>query len=166
MKGQTRIMLAVGVGALGILLLVYASIQASARQYVRVHELTATPDTYEGKRLKLSGEIMEDSVSFDAEELQLQFRVKDVEGEGPDITEDTSNRQVPTTKIAYQGPKPDAFKEGGVAIVKGTYDAEKNRIEASNLQAKCPSRYKKDLEEKKKKPENNTSANATTSQIE
>jgi len=161
MKGQTRIMVAVGIGAVGILLLVYASIQASARQYVRIHELTSTPEAYEGNRLKLSGEIMQASVSFDPEKLKLQFRVKDVEGEGVDKTEDKTTRKTPATEIVYQGPKPDAFTEGGVAIVKGTYDADQNRIEASNLQAKCPSRYKEDLE-KKKKPEENTSTDTTT----
>jgi len=116
MKGQTRIMVAVGIGAAGILLLVYASIQASARQYVRIHQLTETPESYDGKRLKLSGEIMKNSVSFDAEQLKLRFQVKDVEGEGSEKHEEGTNDKPPSTEIVYEGPKPDGFTEGGVAI--------------------------------------------------
>ncbi len=161
MKGQTRILVAVGIGALGILLLVYASIQASARQYVRVHELAENSETYDEKRLKLSGEIMDDSVSYDPDNLTLRFKVKDVQGEGADQSEVSSTEDTPTSEIVYQGPKPDAFKEGGVAIVKGVYQADQNRIKASNLQAKCPSRYKENFEDKKSTDEDSSSDNPT-----
>lgn len=158
MKGHTRILVAVGIGAAGIFLLVYASIQASARQFVRVHELASSAETYDGKRIKLSGEIVEDSVSFQQESLKLRFRVKDVEGEKGD---DVSDGKEPETNIIYQGAKPDAFKEGGVAIVKGTFNKEKNLVEASTLQAKCPSRYKKDSKKENKEEGNSEDSSSS-----
>lgn len=153
-------MVAVGIGAVGIFLLVYASIQASARQYVRVHELASSPATYDGKRVKLSGEIVKDSVSFNKETLEIEFRVKDVEGEKGKTANDGNE---PMTNIYYKGPKPDAFKEGGVAIVEGVYKEDENLVEASTLQAKCPSRYKKETKNQEKEYDDSSDSDDSTS---
>ncbi len=157
MNGKTGILVAVGTGALGIFLLVYASIQASARQYVRVHQLVEQGERYDRKRIKLSGEIVGDSVHFQPDRLRLRFRVKDVAEVSSQ--KDWKKGAKPETEIVYEGPKPDAFREGGVAIVKGIYHQETNRIEASNLQAKCPSRYKKEAnEQEQSSPKTSTSS--------
>ncbi len=149
MNGRLQILLTIGVGAAGIALLMYASIRASARQYVKVHELAQSPATYDGKRIKLSGEVLDDTASFDEENLKLRFRVTDAAGEYDEKDGGSADRETgsaPGTSsvtVRYQGPKPDAFKEGGVVIVEGVFHQDGNWIETKTLQAKCPSRYKK-----------------------
>jgi len=155
MNGRYQILLAIGAGALGIGLLVYASIQASARQFVHPGELARSPATYDGRRIKLSGQVVADSPSYNQQNLKLRFRVKDKQGAysasksgsyektEPDPSSTEKAGSAPEVNVRYQGPKPDAFKEGGIVILEGVYHRDGNWIETRTLQAKCPSRYKK-----------------------
>ncbi len=132
--GWLRVWIAVVVAGAGISLLTYASIRASARQYVRVDKLVNNPDQFDGRRIKLTGTVVKDTSSYKKKDLELTFRVRNNDGEGS--TREQAN-------VIFNGTKPDAFKEGGVVIIKGHYEKEHNRIIAEGLQAKCPSRYKK-----------------------
>ncbi len=46
-----------------------------------------------------------------------------------------------TLPVAYQGLLPDTFKEGAEVVVEGRWDSEQRHFHATNLLAKCPSKY-------------------------
>ena len=43
--------------------------------------------------------------------------------------------------VAYRGLLPDTFKEGAEVVVEGRWDSGQRHFQATNLLAKCPSKY-------------------------
>ncbi|HEV8130935.1 MAG TPA: cytochrome c maturation protein CcmE [Acidobacteriota bacterium] len=43
--------------------------------------------------------------------------------------------------VAYEGLLPDTFKEGAEVVVEGHWDSGQRHFHATNLLAKCPSKY-------------------------
>jgi cytochrome c-type biogenesis protein CcmE len=112
-----------------IVYLVASSISSAGAYYREVGEVLAEHETLIGKSLRVSGNVVTESVVYDAPTLSLSFRISD--------TADAS-RQVP---VHFRGVQPDQIgREGASAIVEGTLGAD-GTVEASNLLLKCPSKY-------------------------
>lgn len=121
-----------------IIYLIVSSISSAGAYYREVGEVLAQQTELTGKNLRVSGNIVTESVRYDAANLDLNFLISDPAD---------PNKQL---AIHFHGVQPDQItRPGSSAIVEGALGP--NGVEANNLLLKCPSRYEegvqKDYEE-------------------
>ncbi|SJZ93107.1 cytochrome c maturation protein CcmE [Selenihalanaerobacter shriftii] len=130
-----------GIGILILLIgfgyLLFSGISGSSSYFLTIEEVLAKGDEVYGQPLKVSGTIIGDSIDWQPEEIQLNFKIKEKEG----------NK---TILVKYDGVKPDNFKEGVTAIVQGEYTQDQY-FRADDLMLKCPSKYEAKNPERVKK---------------
>lgn len=96
--------------------------------YLEVSELLASPEKFDMKGARISGDVVEGSINKDTMDKKLlQFTIADSQGT--------------SMNVEYRGVVPDAFEEGVTVIVEGNYDPVKKVFFAKTLLAKCPSKY-------------------------
>ncbi len=96
---------------------------AASRNYVyylTVDELYAEVDRYDGRKVKVSGTVVE------------------AERGGREM-EFTISENGKSVRVKYRGAVPDAFAVGMPVVVEGRYSG--GRIEATTVLTKCPSKY-------------------------
>ncbi len=134
MVSATKVLLSVAVVGGGGGMLVYSSL-AEAEYYKHVNEVTLEPDRWLDKSLKVHGFVEPGSIE---ERIEGQSTVRSfiLQYEGERI------------KVRHTGPKPDTFRDLAEVVAKGKLVASSDgpTVEASELMAKCPSKY----EEKKR----------------
>lgn len=109
--------------------LIISSISSAGAYYREVGEVLAQRDALAGKNLRVSGDIVTASVTYDAAKLDLNFMISD--------PADASK----TLPVYFHGVQPDQItREGSSAIVEGSLGPN-GVVEANNLLLKCPSRY-------------------------
>lgn len=119
-----------GAVVLGLIVyLIVSAISSSGAYYREVGEALNEQTALMGKNLRVSGNIVTESIQYDAATLDLNFRISD--------PKDASKQMA----VHFHGVKPDQMdREGSSAIVEGTM-GNKGVVEANNLLLKCPSRY-------------------------
>ena len=137
MRKKAKILLSVAVLPVGGGLLIRSSI-AEADYYKHVHEVNANPARYVGKRLKVHGFVEAGSIDekIVGSETTRTF-VLEYQGE--------------RIQVRHKGPKPDTFRDLAEVVAAGKLVQDKDGalvVEASELMAKCPSKYEQD----KRKP--------------
>ncbi len=120
--------------AVGLAAGIGAAIQGSAMEYVTVRQLQADPAAYERRRVKVTGKVVGGTAKVSTNSAGLSVLEFEMKGD-----------QGGRAKVWHRGPKPDAFKDGGVVILEGFYDLRQNQLRADSLLAKCPSRYEEQL---------------------
>jgi cytochrome c-type biogenesis protein CcmE len=109
--------------------LIISSISSAGAYYREVGEVLAQRDALAGKNLRVSGNIVTSSVTYDSANLDLNFMISD--------PTDASK----TLPVYFHGVQPDQInREGASAIVEGSLGPN-GVVEANNLLLKCPSRY-------------------------
>ncbi|AQQ53245.1 cytochrome c maturation protein CcmE [Planococcus lenghuensis] len=107
--------------------LMLTSIGSTGTFYLTVDELLVDKAKAAGKPVKVSGNIVGESLKWDPEQILLEF---DLEGEnGERVT------------VLYEGVKPDTMNDGWEAIVEGELQEDGTTIIATELLVKCPSKY-------------------------
>jgi cytochrome c-type biogenesis protein CcmE len=109
--------------------LIISSVQQAGAYYREVGEVLAQRDALQGKNLRVSGNIITESVQYDSANLDLNFKISDPAD--------------PTQQLAvyFHGVQPDQItREGASAIVEGQLGSN-GVVEANNLLLKCPYRY-------------------------
>ena len=123
-----RMKFAIG-GAVVLLAVVYLIVNAlgtTGQYFLTVSEVQARGASIYGRPLRVSGDIVTDSIDWNAPTLMLKFNMTDGSG---------------TLPIVFHGPKPDNMdREGAQAIVEGKLN-EDGVFQAHTLLLKCPSRY-------------------------
>jgi cytochrome c-type biogenesis protein CcmE len=119
-----------GAVVLGLILyLIVSAISTSGAYYREVSEVLNEQTVLLGKNLRVSGNIVTESIRYDPTTLDLSFRISDPKDASKQIA------------VHFHGVKPDQMdREGSSAIVEGTMGS-KGVVEANNLLLKCPSRY-------------------------
>jgi cytochrome c-type biogenesis protein CcmE len=119
-----------GVVILALIVYLIVSAVSSAGSYYReVGEVLAQQTTLTGKSLRVSGNVVRESIQYDAPTLSLSFSISD--------PNDASKQLA----IHFHGVQPDQIgREGASAIVEGKL-LPGGTVEANNLLLKCPSRY-------------------------
>lgn len=116
-------------GSLIVLLLVgylvYTGLRDTMGYYMTVSELKAKGEPIYGEVLRLSGKVVDGSISWNPKELVLGFKIAD-------------DRE--SIDVVYKGVVPDTFKNGVDVVVEGKYTPE-GVFQASVLLPKCPSKY-------------------------
>jgi len=108
--------------AFGVLL--YSSLGESLQQYKYVDEVMAAPQQWEGKRLKVHGYVVPKSIGRKESTVQYRF---DMERNGK------------TLRAFYTGTPPDQFKDEAEVVLTGVL--KDNEFHATEMTAKCPSKY-------------------------
>lgn len=123
-----RMKFAVG-GVVTLAAVVYLIVNALAttgQYYLTIGEVRARGESIYGRPLRVSGNVVTDSIEWDAPNLILKFNIADESG---------------TLPVVFHGPKPDNMeREGSQAIVEGKLNAD-GVFQAHTLLLKCPSRY-------------------------
>ncbi|MBM4460566.1 MAG: cytochrome c maturation protein CcmE [Chloroflexi bacterium] len=119
-------------GIVILLLIVYLisnAIATSGAYYRSVSEVVAQQEFLAGKNLRVSGDVVPGSITYNAAALDLNFKIAD--------PKDASK----LLAIRFHGVKPDQIdREGSSAIVEGSLRGD-GVVEANSLMLKCPSRY-------------------------
>lgn len=140
-------------GALIFAAIVYliATATMGNQQYFRtVDELVNDSAAMVGQSARVSGAVMGDTITWDADSLTLSFSMANMPGEQSEIdaqgglaavlheaTTDPNRSQI---TVVYVGPKPDLLRNEAQAIVTGKL-GEDGIFYADELLLKCPTRY-------------------------
>ena len=119
-----------GVVVLGLIVyLIFSAVQSAGAYYREVHEVLVQKTTLTGKMLRVSGNIVPESITYDSAKLDLNFKISDPTD---------ANQQIP---VYFHGVKPDQMdREGSSAIIDGSLRPD-GTVNADQLMLKCPSRY-------------------------
>ncbi len=117
--------------AIVIVLIVQATVSTGA-YYMTVSELNNAGPGIVGERVRVSGNVVDGSEDWNAQEITLRFAINEENG-----------AQLP---IVFFGPRPDNFQRAASAIVEGQLLPD-GTFQADSLLLKCPSRYEEDPEE-------------------
>lgn len=125
---KTRVTLAVALLVFGVVYLVFAVSRAEGIVYKKVREIRAENAARDaGRSYRLTGNVLAGTIEHRLDKRTVVFTVKDEDGE--------------TMPVMYQGTVPDTFKDGAEVVVSGKYDRSADRLEATELLTKCPSKY-------------------------
>lgn len=127
MKKNTKVLVGGGFIVAAIVSLLLGAAPASSGVEVTIGQLQADPAKYnQSNYLLVQGDIIGDSVEWNADKIELRFKIKDEDGN--------------ILQVVHSGVKPDNFTEGIIAIVEGTY-GEGEIFEADRVKTRCPSKY-------------------------
>jgi cytochrome c-type biogenesis protein CcmE len=119
-------------GALIVVLigfLISQAVSSTGAYYREVGEVLAQQNALVSKNLRVSGNIVTESITYDAPTLTLNFKISDPKDVGKQLA------------VHFHGVKPDQMdREGSSAIIEGSLKPN-GVVEANNLLLKCPSRY-------------------------
>jgi cytochrome c-type biogenesis protein CcmE len=110
---------------LAVAYLIFVNLGSSVSYYLTVSELMERKGELNDTSVRVIGEIVGDSVQWDAENVELKF----------DITEGGE-----TLSILYNGAKPTGFEPGSNILVEGKLQPD-NVFLAKQLIMRCPSKY-------------------------
>jgi cytochrome c-type biogenesis protein CcmE len=124
-KKHTQFGIAITVVLLTLAWLAYSGVKESKTYYVTVTELQGMGDEALSKRLRVGGNVAPGSIKREGK-----------------IVEFLLVEQGKTMKVRYTGtsPLPDTFVDNSQALADGRYTRE-GVFEASQIQAKCASKY-------------------------
>jgi cytochrome c-type biogenesis protein CcmE len=110
----------------------FVGFQESKAYYVTVDEYSASKGTFEGKTLKLAGDVVAGSI--DRSKTEMEF-----------ILSSRDNK----IRVRYVGKAviPDTFKDGSKALVEGK-TAPDGAFQASHIEAKCASKYESEYDKR------------------
>ena len=127
-RGPWKILLSVAVVALALSGLLWASTRDGAEYYKYVDEVMADTARFQGKRLRVHGDVLMGSLSSDK---SLHYRFK-IASRQP--------RPAAVLEAEFQGIPPDSFKDGTEVIASGVLSSD-NHLVADKIETKCPSKY-------------------------
>ena len=114
-----------------VIFLVAQSISSTGAYYMTVADLNTQASDLMGKKIRVSGAVVQESEDWDASELMLKFLMTDETGE--------------EVLVSFHGSRPSNFSRATEAIVEGELMPD-GTFRADNLLLKCPSRYEESPE--------------------
>jgi cytochrome c-type biogenesis protein CcmE len=111
--------------------------------YLTVAEVLDQGPSLAGQRIRVNGQVVEDSEDWNAQEVTLRFAIRDMPEDGEPATVAGDALELP---IVFYGPRPDNFQRAASAIIEGELLSD-GTFKADQLLLKCPSRYEEEPEE-------------------
>ena len=110
----------------------FVGFQESKAYYITVDELQDMKGSFEGKNLKIAGDVVAGSI--DRSKPQMEFVIAGLKNQ---------------VRIRYTGSDiiPDTFKDGSKALVEGTVDSG-GVFNARHIEAKCASKYEAEYDKR------------------
>ena len=112
------VIILIAMGALG-----YQSFVSSATYYYTVSEFAEQQSSFADKNVRVAGNVTDGTIEKQGNILKF-----------------TMSDGLKDLTVVYQGVVPDTFKAGIEAVVQGKLNSD-GIFEASELMAKCPSKY-------------------------
>jgi cytochrome c-type biogenesis protein CcmE len=128
-RGAWKIVISVGVVTVALGGLLWASTREGAEYYKYVDEVLADAARYQGKRLRVHGDVVEGSLESDKASLRYRFKIAS-----------RAPRSAAVISAEFNGIPPDTFKAGAEVIAAGVL-ASDGRLLADKIETKCPSKY-------------------------
>src|SRR5262249_25579862 len=119
--GVTSLVLAAAIGAL-----LWSTLSEGTEYYKHVDEVMSQPDQWYGKKLRLHGYVVKDSILKRRDSLDYRFQIQN-NGRG--------------VAASYAGVVPDTFKNDAEVVVSGHLSPSGFAVEPNGVMAKCPSKY-------------------------
>lgn len=126
MKKNTKLFIGGGLIFTAILTLLIISTPAASRTELTISDVNKNPIEYKERYILTQGLLIEDSVEWDAEKIELNFKIRDEEGN--------------ELSVYHHGVRPDNFTQDIIVIVEG-FMQENGVFNAEKVQTKCPSKY-------------------------
>jgi len=104
--------------------LFYTTLAQETEFYKHVDEVMAQPDQWYGKKMKLHGFVVDNTIQVKESTLEYLFDMQ------------TNGRVV---RASYKGVVPDTFKSGAEVVLGGILASD--GFHATDMTAKCPSKY-------------------------
>ena len=132
MSARMKVLLGGIVVVAALVWLGFVGFQESKAYYVTVDEFASMNGNFDGKTLKLAGEVVTGSI--DRTKPQMEFVIGN------------QDRKI---RVQYVGKEviPDTFTDGTKALVEGKITAS-GVFEASHIEAKCASKYEAEYEKR------------------
>jgi len=130
MSRTLKILLSVSILGAAAGVLFYSSM-SEAEYFKHVHEVLENPERFRDTSLKVHGFVEAGSIEEEIKDQNIH-RTFILQYEGQRI------------RVTHSGPKPDTFRDLSEVVARGTFihkDGE-YMLEAVELMAKCPSKYK------------------------
>lgn len=127
MKKNTMVSIGGLIIAGAIVFLLMAATPGSSGVEITLKELNENQQKYEENYVTVEGLLIEESVEWNADKIELQFEVKDSDGNKLHVT--------------HNGVKPDNFTEGVIVILQGNPAKEQGEFIAETVKTRCPSKY-------------------------
>ena len=128
-RGAWKIVISVVVVTVALGGLLWASTREGAEYYKYVDEVLADSARYQGKRLRVHGDVVEGSLESDKASLRYRFKIASRAPRPPAVI-----------SAEFHGIPPDTFKAGAEVIAAGVL-AHDGRLLADKIETKCPSKY-------------------------
>lgn len=139
-----------------VVFLIWSSTVANSEYFLTIDELNAKGSEIVDRNLRVSGAVIGETISYDAQTLTLTFEVAHVPGDQAVLEDEGGLAQAlhqavvdPTRsrmKIVYIGPMPDLLRHEAQAIVTGKL-GEDGVFHADELLLKCPTKYEEAVPE-------------------
>lgn len=126
MKKNTIVMLGGFIIAGAIIFLLMAATPGSSGIELKLDELLKNQEKYKDDFVTVEGLLIEESIEWNADKIQLKFDVQDAEGN--------------ILHVIHDGVKPDNFTEGVITILQGA-PTNKDTFVAESVKTRCPSKY-------------------------
>jgi cytochrome c-type biogenesis protein CcmE len=136
--------------------LIISSTQAAAQYFLTVDELAAKAASLGNRNVKVSGAVVGETITYDAQTLTLGFTIANVPGDIKEIEASgglaaaleaaVMNPDAARMRVVYIGPKPDLMRDQAQAILTG-HLGEDGIFYADEVLLKCPTRYESELPE-------------------
>ncbi|WP_053367099.1 cytochrome c maturation protein CcmE [Bacillus sp. FJAT-27245] len=126
MKKNTIVMLGGFIIAGAIVFLLMAATPGSSGVELTLKDLLASQDKHKDDFVTVEGLLIEESIKWDADKIELKFDVKDNEGN--------------VMHVIHNGVRPDNFSEGVITILQGAPTGN-DTFTAETVKTRCPSKY-------------------------
>ncbi len=137
-----------------ILYLIASTTQSTSHYFYSVDELNARGTEAVGENVRISGAVLEKSIMYDPETLELRFTVAHVPGDQEEVDAQGGLASVLHTAVTdpnssrldvfHNGPLPDLLRNEAQAIMDG-HLTEDGIFVADTLLLKCPTKYDDEL---------------------
>lgn len=123
---NSKIILAGIVIFIAILSILLMSAPTLSSTELTIEELLQQEDQLQGKYVTTQGLLIEESIEWDPDKIELTFQIEDENGK--------------TLSVYHHGVIPDNFSDGIIVILKG-FLQEDGIFNAEKIQTQCPSKY-------------------------
>jgi cytochrome c-type biogenesis protein CcmE len=127
MGQRTKFVIAIGLIATAVAVLVYTAVDQTKMYMVTVAEFLDARAAYSGTTVRIAGRVQPGSMKWQADSRDLFFTIDDISAQG-------------SVDVHYNGLLPDMFSEGRDVIVEGPSSGSEIFI-ATNVLTSCPSKY-------------------------
>lgn len=126
MKKNTKMLMGFSAIFIAIVILLIAATPGSSGTELTLEEFIKEPMKYEDRYVMTQGNLIEDSIKWDADKIELRFDIQDEKGN--------------TLHVQHNGVTPDNFSQDVIVILEGFVNKD-GSFTAEKVQTKCPSKY-------------------------